>query len=307
MSGARRRVVAVPHAAVAAAKRAAARAAATRAGRAVVVFQERQLPDAAAALTYYAMLALVPGLLVVVSALSLVGEATAEQLVARVRELAPGPAADVLDRTLGDLRSAPVGAGITAAVAVGAAVWSASSYVEAFRRAATRAAGLADGGEPVLRAAVARLLRTLVLALLLALAALLVALTGDVARALGRLLGASDAVLTAWSFARWALLAAVTVATVTYLYGTAGVLGGSLLRPSRGALVAVAVWLAASVAFSLYVSGPASYGRTYGALAGIVVFLVWLWLSNVALLFGVAYEATGGTLRAARQRPTAGA
>ncbi|WDT93292.1 YihY/virulence factor BrkB family protein [Thermoleophilum album] len=304
MSAARRRVVAVPHAVVAAAKRAAARAAATRAGRAGVVFQERQLPDAAAALTYYAMLALAPGLLVVASALSLVGEATAEQLVARVRELAPGPAADVLDRTLGDLRSAPVGAGITAAVAVGAAVWSASSYVEAFRRAATRAAGLADGGEPVLRAAVARLLRTLVLALLLALAALLVALTGDVARALGRLLGTSDAVLTAWSFARWALLAIVTVATVTYLYGTAGVLGGSLLRPSRGALVAVAVWLAASVAFSLYVSGPASYGRTYGALAGIVVFLVWLWLSNVALLFGVAYEASGDKQRAqVQQRP----
>ncbi len=269
----------------------------TRLWRAVELFSRENMGDAAAALTYYAFLSLFPALLVLFSLLGLLDAGAANEIVGRVRRVAPGPAAEVVDGALKDLRAG--GATPLALVSTALALWSASAYVQGFRRAAAQALGKRFDEGPPWRAWPRRFGATVALVLLLALLGFVLTATGSVARTLGDLLGVGDDALRLWALARWPLILTGAVAIVGVLYNFSGVGKIWSLRGTPGAALAVLLVVIGSVGFSLYVSRFASYNRTYGALASVVVFLIWMWIANAALLLGVCFERVAKSAREA--------
>ncbi|MEU2351675.1 YihY/virulence factor BrkB family protein [Streptomyces misionensis] len=264
-------------------------------------FQKDQLTDRAAALTYYGMLALFPALLVLVSLLGITGRSTTDRLLADVRQLAPGPARDVLTRSVEQLQNSAGTGSVLAVVGIVVALWSASGYVAAFIRAANAVYDMPEG-RPVWRLLPVRVGVTAVLLVLAVLSAVIVVFSGPLARRTGQALGLGDTALTAWSIAKWPVLVILVVVMIAILYWAcpnAKVRGFRWITP--GSVLALVIWMAASAGFAVYVANFASYNKTYGTMAGIVVFLVWLWISNLALLLGLEFDA-----ETVRQRAVAG-
>ncbi|MGZ0198652.1 YihY/virulence factor BrkB family protein [Streptomyces sp. RM1] len=264
-------------------------------------FQKDQLTDRAAALTYYGMLALFPALLVLVSLLGITGRSTTDRLLADVRQLAPGPARDVLTRSVEQLQNSAGTGSVLAVVGIVVALWSASGYVAAFIRAANAVYDMPEG-RPVRRLLPVRVGVTAVLLVLAVLSAVIVVFSGPLARRTGQALGLGDTALTAWSIAKWPVLVILVVVMIAILYWAcpnAKVRGFRWITP--GSVLALVIWMAASAGFAVYVANFASYNKTYGTMAGIVVFLVWLWISNLALLLGLEFDA-----ETVRQRAVAG-
>jgi len=265
--------------------------------RALRRFAADELTDRAAALTYYGVLALFPALLVVVAVVGVLEDGAVEALLKNVQHLAPGSVRDILTRTVRQLRDSAGTGSVLAAVGLLGALWSASGYVGAFIRTANAVHGVPED-RPGWKVARVRLGLTVLLLVLLAADALIVVFTGSLARTAGDMLGLGDTALTAWSVAKWPVLLVLVAFMIALLYrGAPNVRGRGLRWVTPGSVLALAVWLVASAAFGVYVAGFHSYNETYGALAGAVVFLVWLWLTNLALLLGLELD-----VELARQR-----
>lgn len=255
-------------------------------------FTRDQCMDLAAALTYYAVLSLFPALLVVMSLLGVVGqgERTADAILGIVDDVSPGAAVDVLRQPIEQLVNAP-SAGFTLVAGILGALWSASGYVGAFGRAMNRIYEVEEG-RPAWKLRGQQLALTFAGLIIAAIAAFLLAVSGPVAEALGDRIGIGETGLAVWNIARWPVLLVLVVVGVATLYYT----GPNVKQPkfrwiSVGAAIAILTWIVASLLFGLYVANFGSYNKTFGTLAGVIVFLLWLWLTNLALLFGAEVDA----------------
>ncbi|GII75836.1 hypothetical protein Sru01_08180 [Sphaerisporangium rufum] len=254
-------------------------------------FQEDNVTDWAAALTYYSVLSMFPAILAAVSVLGLFGQGTTQPLIDNLSAIAPGPAREILGSVLGALQGSRGAASVTTIIGIVVALWSASGYVAAFMRAANVMYEMPEG-RPIWKTLPLRLGITAVLVVLMAVGAVAVVFTGGLAEQAGRLLGLGDTALTVWSIAKWPALVIVVAMVLALLYWAAPNVEQPGLRwVTPGSLLAVVLWIAASLAFGFYVANFASYSKTYAALAGVIVFLVWLWITNIAVLLGVEFDA----------------
>ena len=250
-----------------------------------------QATDLAAGLTYFAVLSLFPALLALVSILGIVGQSKAgvDALFGMVNDLAPGMT-DILKGPIADIASSPA-TGWALAIGIVGAVWSASGYVGAFGRALNRIYGVQEGRtffalRPV------QLGVTLLALVLVSLLALLLVISGPVAQFLGGLIGLSDAFQVAWSIIRWPIVIVVIVLLVAVLYASTPNIKHPKIRwLTPGSVAAIVVLGIASALFAFYVGNFGNYDKTYGALAGIIVFLLWIWIANNALLFGAELDS----------------
>jgi membrane protein len=259
--------------------------------RTVREFREDNLTDWAAALTYYGILSIFPALIVFVSVVGLIGAPVTEPLLDNIGAFAPSEAKDVLVKAVEGLEESRGGAGLLAIVGIAGALWAASGYVAAFIRAANVVWDVEEG-RPVWKTLPLRIGVTLVLIVLLAVSALIVVFTGPLAERAGDLIGISGAVVTAWDIAKWPLLVLLVALMLAILYYSApNVRQPGFRWITPGSILAVAIWIIASAAFALYVANFGSYNKTYGSLGGIVIFLVWLWLTNVSVLLGAELNA----------------
>ena len=255
-------------------------------------FQRDQCTDLAAALTYYSVLSVFPAILALVSLLGLFGqgEATTTALLDIVRQLGQGEVATQLQGPIDQIVMAR-GAGLAFVVGLVGAIWSASGYVGAFGRAMNRVYQV-DEGRPIWKLRPVVVLLTIGLVIMAALVLVGLVVSGPVATAIGDAVGLGEASRTVWEIAKWPVMLGIVVVMVAVLYyATPNVRQPKFRWVSVGATVAILVWVLASVAFGFYVSNFSSYNKTYGSLAGIVVFLLWLWITNLALLFGAEIDA----------------
>ena len=261
-------------------------------GRTVREFSRDECTDLAAALTYYALLSIFPAVIALVSLLGVFGQGreTTNALLDIVNDLGSPSAVDTLKGPLEDLSTAS-GAGIALVVGVLVALWSASGYVGAFGRAMNRIYQVPEG-RPFWKLRPTMIVVTLVAVLLVGVLAVGLVLTGPLADSMGATIGLGATAVTVWDIAKWPVLLAVVVAVVAILYyATPNVKQPKFRWISVGALVAIVTWALASVAFGLYVANFGAYNKTYGSLAGVIVFLLWLWITNLALLFGAELDA----------------
>jgi membrane protein len=259
--------------------------------RTIKGFSRDNLTDWAAALTYYGVLAIFPALIVLVSVLGLIGESATQPLIDNLGKVAPGPAKDIVTSALKNLQGSKGTAGVAFVVGLLLALWSASGYVAAFMRASNAIYDIPEG-RPVWKTLPLRVVMTLVLVLLLALSAVGVTLTGGLAKEAGGVIGLSDTAVSAWNIAKWPVLVVVVSFMFALLYWAAPNVKHPKFRwVSPGGVLAVIGWIVASLAFAFYVANFGSYNKTYGALAGPIVFLVWLWVSNLMILLGAEFNA----------------
>jgi len=259
--------------------------------RTVTEFKEDNLTDWAAALTYYGVLAIFPAILALVSLLGLLGKGTTQPLIDNLGQVAPGPAKDIFTSAIQNLQKSQGTAGIAFVIGLGAAVWSASSYVSAFMRASNSIYEVEEG-RPIWKSLPTRVGTTLLLLVLLAIVAVGVVFTGGLAQQAGKVIGLDNTAVDVWNIAKWPVLLLVVSFMFAILYFAApNVKHPKFKWVSPGGVVGVVLWILASAAFAFYVASFASYNKTYGALGGVIVFLVWLWISNVALLFGAELNA----------------
>ncbi|CAM5581483.1 YihY/virulence factor BrkB family protein OS=Streptomyces tendae OX=1932 GN=GUR47_05010 PE=4 SV=1 [Streptomyces tendae] len=259
--------------------------------RVVAEFKDDELTDRAAALTYYGILSLFPAMLVLVSLLGIAGESATQEVLDNVQKLAPGSARDVITNAVEQLQAKAGLGSVLAVVGLVGAVWSASGYVAAFIRAANAVYDMPEG-RPVWKVLPLRVALTVVLLVLAVVSSLIVVFTGSLARQAGTALGVGDTALTVWSIAKWPVLVLLVTFMIAILYWAAPnarVKGFKWISP--GSLVALLIWLLASAGFAFYVANFGSYNKTYGTLAGVIVFLVWLWVTNLAILLGLEFDA----------------
>ncbi|MEU4167200.1 YihY/virulence factor BrkB family protein [Streptomyces sp. NPDC026665] len=259
--------------------------------------------DWAAALTYYAILAVLPALLVMVIAFGLISPGTAEQFIAHVTAYAPAQSGTELHQALGEMLRQRSAAWTLLVTGAASALWSASSYLAVFRRALHRMHDAPDH-RSAWRTAPRLVLTALALLGLLVVSALLLLLTGPVAEAAGRVLGVDGTVALVWNLLRWPLLTCLVVLLVLVVFHTGPPPARRRRHSFPGGVLAAVLWLAVSAGFALYASVFGAYSRLYGSLAGLVVFLVWLWLSNLALLAGAQFTAELDKAAAARNHAT---
>jgi membrane protein len=261
--------------------------------RTVLEFSEDGMTDWAAALTYYGLLSLFPALIALVSILGLFGDpqSTTKSITDIVTQLGPSTAADTFSGPIESITSNRGAAGILFFVGLGVALWSASGYVGAFMRASNVIYETPEG-RPFWKLRPLQLLVTLAMVLMLALVALALVLTGPVVDAVAGPLGVGSTAVSIWNIAKWPVLLLVVVLMFAVLYhASPNVKLPGFRWVTPGALLAVVVWLIASAAFALYVAKFGSYDKTYGTLGGMVALLVWLWITNLALLLGMELNA----------------
>jgi membrane protein len=271
-------------------------------GRTARSFYDDQMTHHAAALTYYALMSLFPALLLALSLLGLIGQypATYDAIIGYLREVAPPSALAPLDSSLrGALRSKGTA---TTALAIGVVVtlYGTTGLLEATRRA-LNVVHRVRSGRSFLRRKAVDVASTVVLMALVLTSLVLIFVGGGFAEDLLGFLGLGPAVADAWNLARWpaALVVAMSVWLFVY-YVTPDVETRSVRQVIPGAAVGVLLWLIASAGFSIYVSRVADVGALYGAFAGAIVLVAWLWLTNVALLFGAELNEQIARLRASR-------
>jgi membrane protein len=257
--------------------------------RTVTEFQDDALTDWAAALTYYAILSIFPGLIVMLAAFSLIGdEDTAKRAV---DEIAPGNVGESVQGFLTELQAGQHSAGLLAIVGLLGALWSASGYVSAFMRASNAIYDVPEG-RPIWKTIPVRLGVTIATGILLVISAMIVVFTGGIAERVGGWLGVGSQAVLVWDIVKWPVLVVLISLMLAILYWAApNARHGGFRWVSPGGVLAVLVWIVASAAFALYVANFASYNKTYGTLGGVIAFLVWLWISNIAVLLGAEFDA----------------
>ncbi|GGW20017.1 ribonuclease [Streptomyces capoamus] len=246
--------------------------------------------DWAAALTYYAVLALFPVLLVILSIVGLTVPTAKPEVIDRMSQAAPLASRALLRGTLREMAGQPSTAWTLIFLAGSGALWSGSSYLSVFRRA-LHAMHRISADRPVWRTAPRIIATALVLISLLLTTVLALFLTGSLLRRLGRALDLGTGPQVAWDALRWPLVAVVAVTLVLVLYRSGPAPSRPVRRMAPGGALAVLLLLAVSLGFAVYTAHVTTYHRLYGSLAGVVVFLVWLWLSNLALLVGAQFNA----------------
>ncbi|WP_433201304.1 YihY/virulence factor BrkB family protein [Dactylosporangium sp. CS-047395] len=260
--------------------------------RTVKEFGDDNITVWAAALTYYGVLSIFPGILLLVTVLRLFGRDTVQRVIDNIGDVAPGSAGAILGDAADNLQNGQQAtAGLLAVVSIAGALWSASGYVGAFMQASNAIYDVPEG-RPVWKTLPIRLGVTLVTGILLTVAALLVVFTGPVAETAGRWIGAGGAAVTTWNIVKWPVLVAIVALLFAILYwASPNAKHGGFRWVSPGSLIAVVIWLVASAGFGFYVANFGSYNKTYGSLAAVIVFLVWLWISNIAILLGAEFDA----------------
>jgi YihY family inner membrane protein len=253
-------------------------------------FREDNLSDWAATLTYYSVLSIFPAVLVVVSIVGLAGKSVSQGLIDNVGTLAPGAVRDVLTNAITELSRGRGGASVAALAGIVIAVWSSSKYVAAFMRAANAIYDIPEG-RPIWKTLPTRVGVTLVALVLLSASAIAVVVTGGVARKAGELIGAGSVAVRVWDIAKWPVLLVVVTFVFALLYWASPNAKQGFRWISPGGILALVLWLLASAGFAIYVALFNSYNKTYGSIAGIIIFLVWLWISNLALLLGAELNA----------------
>ncbi|GIJ49988.1 hypothetical protein Val02_68740 [Virgisporangium aliadipatigenens] len=256
--------------------------------RTVKEFQNDNLTDWAAALTYYGVLSIFPGMIVLTSAFSLLGNGdTAERAV---NEIVPPEYGDDVNKFLNQLSGAQ-GAGLLAIVGILGALWSASGYVSAFMRASNSIYDVPEG-RPVWKTVPVRLGITIAIGLMLIASAAIVVFTGPIAEKVGGFIGLGSVAVTAWDILKWPVLVLIVSTMFALLYwASPNARHGGFRWISPGGILAVLLWIVASTGFAFYVAGFSSYNKTYGTLGGVIAFLVWLWISNIAVLLGAEFDA----------------
>ncbi|MEU7167589.1 YihY/virulence factor BrkB family protein [Streptomyces morookaense] len=258
--------------------------------RTPVAMWNNDITDWAAALTYYAVLALFPVLLVILSILGLAMPTAKPEVIDHMAQAAPAASRALLRSTLRQMSGQASAAWTLLFLGGSAALWSGSSYLSVFRRA-LHAIHRTSTHRPVWRTAPRIVATALVLVLLLLTSTLALTLTGSLARRLGRVLNLGTAPQTVWDALRWPVVAGVAVALVLVLYRSGPAPSRPLRKMAPGGALAVVLLLAASLGLAVYTSHVSTYNRLYGSLGGVVVFLIWLWLSNLALLSGAQFNA----------------
>jgi membrane protein len=259
--------------------------------RTVSEFREDNLTDWAAALTYYAVLAIFPALIVLISVLGLIGESATQPLIDNLGTVAPGPAKKIVTSAIENIQGSQGAAGVFFVIGLLAALWSASGYIGAFMRASNAIYEM-DEGRPIWKTLPVRVGLTVLLMVLTALSAIGVTLSGGLAKEFGGLIGVGDTAVQIWDIAKWPVLLLVVSSMFAVLYRAApNVKHPGFRWITPGGVLAVLGWVLASAAFAFYVGNFGSYNKTYGALAGPIVFLVWLWISNVMILLGAEFNA----------------
>jgi membrane protein len=237
-------------------------------------FKQDKLTDWAAALTYYGILSVFPLLLVLVSVLGLVGQSATQPLIDNVGKVAPGPAKDIVTSAIQNLQQSKGAAGILFVVGLAGALWD------------------VEEGRPFWKTIPLRVGITLITVVLLAVMALAVVLTGPLAKQVGNIIGLGSTAVTVWDIAKWPVLILIVSLMFAFLYwASPNVRHPKFQWVSPGGLLAVLLWIVASAAFAFYVANFGSYNKTYGALGGVIIFLVWLWITNIAILLGAEFNA----------------
>jgi membrane protein len=259
--------------------------------RTVAEFRRDNATDWAAALTYYSVLSLFPAILVLTAILGLLGRSATQSLIDNLNSVAPGQAHDLLVNSIRQLQGAKAVSGPLAIIGLAGAVWSASGYVGAFMRASNAIYGMPEG-RPIWKIAPLRLAITIVLIILVAVCSLGIGVTGGIADRVGHLLRVGSAGVTVWEIAKWPVLVLLISLAIAMLYW----ISPNVRQPrfrwfSPGGVLAVLVWAIASAGFAFYVANFGSYNKTYGSLGAVIVFLVWLWITNLAVLLGAELNA----------------
>ena len=250
------------------------------------------VPDLAAALTYYSVLSLFPALLALVSLLGIFGQAekTTGALLEIVQGFAPGDTVEAIRQPIQQLSSSSA-AGLTLVIGILTALWSASGYVGAFARAMNRVYEI-DEGRPFIKLRGTVLAVTVVNLLIVVVLAAMLVLTGPVAESVGNAIGLGGAFLTVWNIVKWPVIGVLVVLAIAILYyATPNVKQPKFRWMSLGSFIALVIFLLASLGFALYVANFSSYDKTYGAIGGVIVSLLWLWILNMSLLFGAEFDA----------------
>ncbi len=256
--------------------------------RTATEFSEDNLTDWAAALTYYGLLSLFPALIAFVGIIGLFADpqGATQAITDVVSEIGPSSAADTFAGPIESITSSSSTAGIMAIVGILVALWSASNYVGAFMRASNVIYETPEG-RPIWKLRPLQILVTLVILVLAAITLLALVVSGPLAEAIGGAIGLSDTAVTIYQIAKWPILAAlvITIFAVLY-YASPNVKLRGFKWVTPGSILALVVWILASAAFAFYVANFGSYDKTYGSLGGVVVLLMWFWITNLAILFG---------------------
>ncbi|GIF16194.1 YihY/virulence factor BrkB family protein [Actinoplanes teichomyceticus] len=254
-------------------------------------FSEDNVSDWAAALTYYGVLSIFPGALVIVSVLGMLGDAGQRTVTDAVGQIAPSGALRDMVNTVLDQVQGTGSAGLAAIFGLLVAFWSASGYIAAFMRASNAIYDVPEG-RPIWKTLPIRIGVTAVVGLMLIASAAIVVFTGDLARVVGEHLGLGQAAVTTWNIAKWPVLVALVSLMFAILYwASPNARTGGFRWISWGGVFAVLVWMAASAGFAIYLANFANYNKTYGTLGGVIAFLVWLWISNMAIMLGAELDA----------------
>jgi membrane protein len=253
-------------------------------------FKKHKLGVWSAALTYFGVLSIFPALLVVVSFLGLLGQSATDSLLSNIEDVAPGPAQEILTNAITNLQDAGSASGVAFVIGIVAAVWSSSGYVAGFMDASNAIYDVEEG-RGLTKALPVRVGLTLVLMVLAGLIAFSVALSGGLAREVGEVVGVGESAVDVWNLAKWPVLLVLVSLLLAILYWGAPNVKMSFRLISPGSLLAVLGWVIASLLFAFYVANFGSYNKTYGALAGPIIFLLWLWITNICVLLGAELNA----------------
>jgi len=254
--------------------------------------RDDELLDRAAALTYYGFLAVFPTLLLAISILGLLGDSAVNKILDNVQTLAPGSVRNVLRTAIQQVRQRHGAGGTLALAGIAGAMWSASGYVGAFIRASTVIYGGVREKRPIWKVLPLRIGLTMLMMLASMISVIIVVFTGPLAGHAAKFFGLSQTALTVWSIAKWPVLVLLVAGMIVLLFWAAPDAHSSGFRwISPGSTLAVVLWLVLSSGFAAYIANFASYNKTYGTVAGVIVFLLWLWLSNLAILLGLEFNA----------------
>jgi membrane protein len=258
--------------------------------RSLKEYKKDDLPDRAAALTYFGIQAIFPGLLVLVSLLGILGKSATQPLITNLGQAAPASIRKIILSDVTHLQHSHAASGIVGLAGLVLALWSASNYVAAFMRASNAIYDVPEG-RPIWKTAPIRLAVTLITMILLVAAAVIVVVTGGLARKAGDVLGVGGAAVTVWDIAKWPVLLIIIAVILAVLYWASPNARHGFQWVSPGGVIAVVLWLVASGLFAVYVANFGHYNKIYGSLAGVIIFLIWMWVSNVAILLGAEFNA----------------
>ncbi|MEH1167028.1 YihY/virulence factor BrkB family protein [Micromonospora sp. CPCC 205539] len=260
--------------------------------RTVREFQDDSLTDWAAALTYYGVLSIFPGLLVLISLLGLLGNSATEGVQDTVNQAVPdGSIREIITEAIKSADQNGGLASVAAVIGLLAAFWSASGYIGAFMRASNTIYDVPEG-RPIWKTLPIRAGVTALIGVLLLASAVIVVFTGRLAELVGDAVGLGSTAVTVWDIAKWPVLLMLVILMFAILYwASPNARHGGFRWVSPGGVLAMVIWLVISGLFAFYVSNFGSYNKTYGALAGVIIFLIWLWLTNIAILLGAEFDA----------------